>query len=144
PGGNYLWELNSVTGSPTTQDRLTIGGALDLSTLTPASRFTVSVASLASSNTPGNVSDFSNASVYQWTLATFANLSGTFSPNLFTVNTTNFTNPLLPTSAFTVSQAGNSLFLNYAPVPEPVHILFLAVVGASVWHIRRRRVISPP
>jgi autotransporter-associated beta strand protein len=141
PGGSYLWELNSVTGSPTTQDRLTVGGTLDLSTLTPASRFSVSVASLTSSNTPGNVSDFSNSSVYQWTLATFATMSGVFSPNLFTVDTTNFTNPLLPTSSFTVSQAGNSLFLNYAPVPEPVHILFVIVIGGSIFLVApcRRR-----
>jgi autotransporter-associated beta strand protein len=142
PGGSYLWELNSVTGSPMTQDRLTIGGTLDLSTLTAASRFTISVASLTPSNAPGNVSDFSNASVYQWTLATFATMSGVFSPNLFTVDTTNFTNPLLPTSTFSVSQAGNSLFLNYAPVPEPVHILFVVVIGAGVGYVRRR-IISP-
>ena len=41
-----------------------------------------------------------------------------------------------------VSQAGNSLFLNYAPVPEPVHILFAAVIGAGVCYVRRRREVG--
>jgi hypothetical protein len=143
PNGIYVWELNSVSGSATTQDRLTIGGTLDLSTLSSANRFTIAVTSLTPSNAPGNVSDFLNLQTYQWTLATFSTLGGTFDPNLFTVNSSNFTNAILPTSAFTVSQAGNSLFLNYAPVPEPVHILFVAVIGAGVWRVRRRRVTSP-
>jgi autotransporter-associated beta strand protein len=142
PNGTYEWELNSVNGSPTTQDRLTIGGTLDLSTLSPANRFTIAVTSLTPSNTPGNVSDFSNLQTYQWTLATFATLGGLFDPNLFTVNTSNFSNLLLPTSIFTVSQAGNSLFLNYAPVPEPVHILFVAVIGAGICYVRRRREVT--
>jgi autotransporter-associated beta strand protein len=142
PSGSYIWELNSVNGSPTTQDRLTIGGALDLSTLSSANRFTIAVTSLTPTNTPGNVSDFMSASTYQWTLATFSTLAGVFDPNLFSVNTSSFTNPVLPTSAFTVSQAGNSLFLNYAPVPEPVHILFVVVIGAGVGYVRRR-VTSP-
>jgi len=143
PNGIYVWELNSVSGSATTQDRLTIGGTLDLSTLSSANRFTIAVTSLTPSNAPGNVSDFLNLQTYQWTLATFSTLGGTFDPNLFTVNSSSFTNAILPTSAFTVSQAGNSLFLNYAPVPEPVHILFVAVIGAGVWRVRRRRVTSP-
>lgn len=144
PNGSYVWELNSVNGTSTTQDRLTIGGTLDLSTLSTANRFTIAVTSLTPSNAPGNVSDFSNLQTYQWTLATFTTLVGAFDPNLFTVNSANFTNPVLPTSAFTVSQAGNALFLNYAPVPEPVHILFVAVIGAGVWRVRRWRVTSPP
>src|SRR5439155_24643662 len=65
PTGSYVWELNSITGTPTTQDRLTIGGTLDLSPLSAASRFTIAVTSLTPSNTPGNVSDFSNLTIYQ-------------------------------------------------------------------------------
>jgi autotransporter-associated beta strand protein len=141
PGGTYTWELNSVTTSSTTQDRLTVNGPLDISGLSPTSQFRILLTSLTSGNTPGAVSDFSNSTNYQWPLVTYVTLVGTFDSNAFTVDRTNFANAVPVGSLFSVGQAGNVLVLNYSPVPEPGFVLLACAAAGLVW--RRFRLLSP-
>ena len=65
----------------------------------------------------GMPDEFNPSSNYTWRIATTSGGITGFDPAGFTVDRSGFSNSA--TGIFSVSQVGNDLYLNYAPIPEP-------------------------
>ena len=89
-------------------------GALNLQA-TVANLCVIKLVSLTSGNTPGLVAGFTNGDSYAWTVATASGGIQNFSPSVFLVDATAFSNALA--GAFSVATNGNSLVVNYTPAP---------------------------
>jgi fibronectin-binding autotransporter adhesin len=125
---------------------INLAGSLNI-TANAGDPFTVYIVGVDSTNQiPGTASSFDNTTQQAWTLvqANTLTISGGFNALDFTVNTSNFSNPLGTTGGnFFVTQGGtgnDSLILNFTPVPEPSTWILMAgglsmMVGAAV---RRR------
>ena len=130
-GGNYNWQLFDANGvAGTGYDSLSITGALDLSALSGSSKFNVNLWSLSATDASGGeATNFSGLASYQWTLATFGSLTGSFNASAFTINTNaingtgGFANNLYG-GTFAVTSSNNSLFLNYSAG---------AITSTNVW-----------
>jgi T5SS/PEP-CTERM-associated repeat protein/autotransporter-associated beta strand protein len=139
--GGYLdFEVQSATGTAGFgYDLLSISGAPLNISATSASRFTLKVISLNSSALPGNVTDFSSANAYSWTIASSAVGITGFSADKFLIDTSLFTNPL-GIGSFSLSQMGPDLVLSFTPVPEPeTYMLMFGGLAAVAWNFRRKR-----
>jgi hypothetical protein len=114
------------------------GGTLDI-TANSSFPFTIALQSLDVTGAPGNVSDFNPASPYSWTIFTAAGGVTGFSAADFVFNTSGFTNnPTL--NGFFVTQSGNQILLDFAPVPEPsTYALLVSGLGLVGLVLRRRR-----
>jgi len=139
-GGRYDWQLNSAFGGSYTQSAILGTGSLDLTSpsLTPSNRFTIQLLSLAADNSAGAVSDFDNSSPYAWTVATFDGGISGFNPNHFTVDASQF-GVLNDTAggSFALTTQGNSLVMQFTPVPEPIGLMGLAAVALAARAWRR-------
>ena len=140
-GGNYVWEINSVTGSAGTNwDLLSISNQLYVEA-TSANKFTIKPTSLNKSNAPGTVFNFASGASYTFTIATAASgFAFAFDPSAFTIDMSNFQNAFGGT--WSLAQDGNNLNLVYAggsAIPEPstcAALCGLAALGIALW--RRR------
>ena len=140
-GGQYLVEINDATGTAGTNWNLwNINGSLALDAgTTPNSKFTLVLES-GTIEAPGLTADFNNSTAYQWLIAqTSGGISG-FDPGEFSVDTTAFANNL-GGGHFYVSQTGNAVDSNFAPVPEPSTLALIAAgaIGLLGYGWRRRR-----
>ena len=153
PGGGLELEV-LTTGSgiylPTAgvdYDSVAVGGFLDLSALSSANRFIVSLISLSDATTEGDVGDFDPAAFL--TLDVFA-VTGAITPGggslneIFLLDLSRFTygGGITPSSAnFSfVDNGAGVIQLQYSPIPEPstygLMLGGLALAGAAM---RRRR-----
>ena len=129
------WDLLSTTGA------VTLGG-------TVGNPITLSLESLNGSGAFGSTANFNYNSNYSWNFLTGAGGITGFAPGAFAFNTTNFAEAanLAFTGTLSVSQVGNSLYLNYtaaSAIPEPSTYAALAgglVLAGAVWTRRRRAV----
>jgi hypothetical protein len=143
-GGTYMFDLMNASGTAGTgYDTINIGGNLTI-TATPASPFTIAVESInPGTGTPG-LANFNNFQPYTWKLLSSGTLSG-FSASDFVINDSSFTNGL-GIGSFFISSAGNNIFLNFTPVPEPstwaMIAAGLALIAFAAW--RRRGVSRRP
>lgn len=139
-GGASTWEIENVTsGSGTGWDLLNLDGTLTLS-LTEGSPFTISIVGLG----VGGPAGFDAGANYLWKIVDATNSIAGFSPNLFSVNASNFG---AYAGTFGIAQGGmpgiggddSQLYLTYT-VPEPT-AMALASTGLMFffWNLRRRR-----
>jgi autotransporter-associated beta strand protein len=136
-GGVYNLNVANAGGvAGTDYSTIFVNGTLTL-TASPGS-FMIALNSIGSGGGPGPAI-FNPAQPYSMTILTTSSGITGFSPTLFTVTTTNFQNSLAGGS-FAVGDSGDSLTLNFTPVPEPsTWALMLTGVGAVGAAIRRRR-----
>ena len=114
-GGNYQWELSSVSagGGDQDADKGTAfdwvngsGAALDI-TATSGNKFTIKITRLGAS-----IANWDNAKSYSWTIATAANGISGFSTTKFSLDTSAFGEDM-GAGTFYLSVVGNDLRLNF-------------------------------
>jgi autotransporter-associated beta strand protein len=111
-GGCYLCELNSTNSAGA--DQLNLSGALTVAA-SSGNPFTIKLASLLPGNQPGWLAGFDPSRNYAWPIVTASGGLGGFTPATVWLDTSGFSN--LFTGSFTLTNAGNSLLLNYAGLP---------------------------
>lgn len=137
-GGSYLWEINRLGVAGGTQggdpgwDFADITGSLTI-TANSGNKFNINIDSLAL------LSAWDNSQSYTFNLATASGGIFGFDASDFLINTSAFDDlHSLGVGHFYVEQDGNSLELNFTPVPEPATIgIGIALMGVAF--IRRRR-----
>ena len=138
-GGIYVFDVQTAGGvAGVDYDTLNISGSLTISS-TPIAPFTVALESINPGTGLAGMASFNPALAYSWTLLTAGSGITGFSPSSFSVSTASFQNSLAGGS-FTVGESGNTLTLDFTPVPEPsTWMLMLTGVAAAGAGLRRRR-----
>jgi autotransporter-associated beta strand protein len=145
-GSAISFELQDAAGvKGTGYDLISIsGGNLNLTAST--NTITFNVITLNADGNRGSALNFNPASSYSWTFAQIApaNSAGSisnFNANQFNLVTTDFANGIAGGS-FSFSQSGQSLLLNFTPVPEPSTYLLmgtgLSLIAGAAWRRKRR------
>ncbi len=138
PLGVYDFNLATASGMKGVDySTIDIGGTLTISA-TSGMPFVIAMNSIVPGGGPGSAI-FSPAQPYSWTILTATSGISGFNPTLFTVNTANFQNSLGGGSLI-VGESGNTLTLDFTPVPEPSTwmLMLTGVVGAGLLHRGRR------
>jgi hypothetical protein len=86
----------------------------------------------------GSAANFNSALDQSWLIAT-ATSGWSFNANQFAIDTTGFLNPVGPRAWWNVTQAGNSLQLNFVAIPEPPLSGLGVGVLLPVLGLRKRR-----
>jgi autotransporter-associated beta strand protein len=137
--GSYVWDINDVnagTGTDPGWDLHAVTGTLTIAA-TSESKFNLLITSLTLGNTAGAVHDFSGAQSYSWKLAEASSGIVGFDPVKFNLDRSAFANSA--PGSFSLSQAGNDLYLNYTAVPEPGAMALLTGLGLTGFALWRRR-----
>ena len=137
-GGSYLWEINRLAADGGTQgadpgwDFADITGTLSI-TASAGNKFHINVDSL------GLLTSWNNSQSYTFHLATASGGITGFDASDFLIDTSAFADlHSLGSGSFYVAQNGNSLELDFTPVPEPATVgIGIALIGVAF--IRRRR-----
>jgi autotransporter-associated beta strand protein len=152
-GGNYNWQIFNVggtAGQTNAWDLINVtGGAWNITGLSSSNRFNINLWSLSGlPETTGLAAGFDATQNYSWKILASAGLSGTFSTNLFNINTSavNGTGGFVgATGLFSLAMDNNDdLFLIYtahggAAVPEPGTWAAAVLLALGAACIRRRR-----
>ena len=147
-GGTYAWNIayaggvNGPAGDGIVWDQIIVTcGTLNI-TSTSGSPFNINLSTtdLTGASVALPALTFDNTIGHSW--AIFVVNSGTingFDPTAFAINPSGFQN-LLGGGMFSLSQSGNSLMLNFTPVPEPsTWALLLCGAGAVLFPALRRK-----
>jgi hypothetical protein len=132
-GGHYTFELASTSaGAGIGADFLNIAGQLQIDAGTTAdTRFTIAIV-------PLSTLAFDSTQAFTFTLATASGGIIGFAADRFAIDSSGF-GSTLNGGTFTISQSGNNLLLQFAPIPEPsTWAMMLAGTGLLVM-LRRRR-----
>ncbi len=140
-GGSYLWEINrlavdgGVQGSDPGWDFAAITGTLGI-TANSGNKFTIALDSL------GLLTSWDHTQHYLFTIATASGGITGFDPYGFLVDTSAFDDlHSLGGGSWAVIQDGNSIELEFTPVPEPATVgIGLALMAAATIRRRRNRV----
>jgi fibronectin-binding autotransporter adhesin len=135
-GGAYGFNMATASGSPGFDySTLMIGGTLTID----SGPFTIMVRSIDYEGGNPGLASFNAAQAYSWTLLTASSGITGYNPAYFTVDTSGFQNSLAGGS-FSVGESGDTLTLNFTPVPEPsTWMLLLTGAAAAGTALRRRR-----
>ena len=117
-GGTYQWEINKTSGTKGADpgwDWQNITGALTIGA-TSGSQFNIDITGLNGRNNAGVEQNFNPANSASWIISTASGGVASFAANKFNLQTANFANnnPML-NGAFSVTQSGNDLLLNFTP-----------------------------
>jgi PEP-CTERM motif-containing protein len=137
-GGAYAFDLKNAPSAVagTDYDTVNVSGALSVSA-TPGSPFSIDLRSVNPGTGNLGLANFNSTQSYSWTLVSAGSISG-FNSADFSINTSAFQNSLNGGSLL-VGENGNSLTLNFTPVPEPgTWSLMILGVGALSVAISRR------
>jgi len=113
-GGAMNWKMFNAAGDAGNgYDTLGITGALDFSSLNTGNKFTINLQTLSSTNpaVAGSATNFNANVSTNWMIASYGNMTGTFSTNLFTINSTGFANGL--NGSFGINTNASGLMLSY-------------------------------
>jgi hypothetical protein len=142
-GGGYEWQVAAVNGTAgVAWDVLQISGTLDLAA-SSGSRFTILVSSVTLDGMFAALPAFDAGQEHQWLIASASGGITGFSEGDFAFDLTGFAHE----GVFSVERDGNSLYLNFSPVPEPSAGILAALGGilCGIGYFRRRRAtVSPP
>jgi hypothetical protein len=118
PAGTYVFDFYNGASpiAGVDNDTINVSGNFTL-TATPSNPFTIDVESInVGSGLPGGANINLSQST-QWTILTATSISG-FNASSFVIDTSGFAN--LPNyTGFSIAESGNSLVLDFTPVPEP-------------------------
>ncbi|MBX3750493.1 MAG: PEP-CTERM sorting domain-containing protein [Opitutaceae bacterium] len=148
-GGTLEWNLRDASGEgPAGWDLISIVADTTLYiTATSDERFSIKIITLQANGTAGQAANFDPSQAYSWMVIESYSTVG-FDPAKFSVDFSQFANSTEldgRNGTFTLSlggEYGESLMLNFVPVPEPSTYallgLGLGVVAWSAWRRRRR------
>lgn len=138
----FGFAINNATGSAGSNwSLLSVNGLLTISA-SASSPFEIDLNSLTITNVIGSTANFNATSPYSWMFVqTTGGITGfaasDFSFNLSATGEPGFLNATNG-GAFYVTQVGNALYLNFAPVPEPSTWVLLLVGGAALIFVSNR------
>ncbi len=138
-GGQFNYGLKDP-GTADGLSLLNISGNLNITA--SAGGFTLKLFTYDTSNNLG-FANLTLGNTYNLPIATVTGTLNGFSASAFTVDATNFQLGQWSPTVFTVSQTGNTLYLNFTAVPEPSTYALLALglgtLVAPALRLRRRR-----
>lgn len=148
-GGTLEWNVRDASAAEYTGgwDTISVSSPTTLTvTATEATPFSVKIISLQGNGTPGLAANFDPSQPYSWMLIESYSTIG-FDPTKLSVDSSLFANSLAydarGNGAFWFSiggEYGNSLMLNFTPVPEPSTYALLSLgLGLVAWSAWRRR-----
>jgi len=117
-GGTIDFGIYNATGAAGTgYSLISANGGLNMSSAS-ANSITFDLVSIGASGNASPAINFNPANSYSWMFATSSSAIVGFAPNQFNLVATGFGN-LTNGGVFSFSESGDSLFLNFTPVPEP-------------------------
>jgi len=154
PGGTYVWEVNSGTGTTGTNwDLINVtGGGLNLASLSGAGKFNLDLTTLTASGSSGSMDNYTPGGSYTWRIfdANALTLPGSFSApyagtditSLFNVLTTNWQGTAPASNDISVKVAADGTGIDLVVVPEPgtiaLGVIGIGLAGLATWRRRRR------
>jgi autotransporter-associated beta strand protein len=136
-GGIYDFAVETASGTAGS-DYSTINVAGAFTVTATSGSFTLNVASLDPSTLQAGQANFNALLPYTWTILTAGSITS-FSAADFTINTSAFQNSTAG-GVFSLVQAGNSIDLDFTPVPEPSTWALITLGACLVGLEVRRRV----
>jgi len=117
PGGIYNFNVATASGvAGSDYSTITVTGTLNV-TANPGSPFSINLGSINSESGQAGTATFSSTTNYAWTIASATSITN-FSAADFNFTTTQFQNGL-GGGQLSLVQSGNTLVVDFTPVPEP-------------------------
>ena len=141
-GSHYIWIIADTAGTAGVNGwtQLSINGTLAL-TASLANPIVIQAETYSGASL-GLAANFNSNTNYTWQMTTGASSLTGFSADEFTVDISAFSNTV--NGVFSVSSAGDNLYLNYTAVPEPATYATLAGLAALGLAVRRRKSGAKP